>query len=193
MLLISIFFKNSHKNLLPASQTRRLVSSLSLLRPLLVMNFQKIIEKRRLALTKQAAETAQAMSNLNSEEVEAKLKKREELLLQVKVIEAELVSILDIPHEELFGTGASPKRRISSASSLDSAGSKRERLKSLPEELKLVKIAELLRADLKGLSAKEISGRIGDTYNTVSAHLAKHTEIYLKSGKKRSTVYSLKQ
>ena len=158
------------------------------------MNFQKIIEKRRLALAKQAAETAQAMSNLNGEEVEAKLKKREELLLQVKVIEAELVSILDIPHKELFGTGASPKRRILSASAgVDSAGSKRERLKSLPEELKLVKIAEILRENLKGLSAKEISGRIGDTYNTVSAHLAKHTEIYLKSGKKRSTIYSLKQ
>jgi hypothetical protein len=156
------------------------------------MNYSKIVEKRRLTLEKQAAEATQALNKLTSDDVDSKFKKREELLLEVWAIENELVSILDIPLEELFGVAHSPKSSSQGGSSTgDSSGSERERRKSLSEDLKLVKIADLLRANPKGLSAKEISERIRDTYNTVSAHLAKHTEIYLKTGQKRSTVYSL--
>jgi len=158
------------------------------------MHYSKIVEKRRLELEKQAAEATQALNKLTSDVVEAKFKKREELLLQVKAIETDLASMLDIPSEELFGTALSSKPRVSSSvASGDSAESLRGRRKSLPEELKLLKIADLLRANPTGLSAKEIAERIADTYNTISSHLAKHPLIYLKSGNKRSTVYSLIQ
>ena len=51
------------------------------------MHYSKIVEKRRLELEKQAAEATQALNKLTSDVVEAKFKKREELLLQVKAIE----------------------------------------------------------------------------------------------------------
>ena len=67
------------------------------------MHYSKIVEKRRLELEKQAAEATQALNKLTSDVVEAKFKKREELLLQVKAIETDLASMLDIPSEELLG------------------------------------------------------------------------------------------
>jgi DNA-binding transcriptional ArsR family regulator len=158
------------------------------------MEHSKIVDQRRIELERTAAETAKALENLNNDNLEKRFQRRKELLEEVKAIESELVAILGVSADALFGGGKPAKVRATSERINDSTeATRKQRRKSLTEEEKLVKIAELLRGNPKGLSAKEITDKTGDTYNTVSEHLSKHTERYVKSGKKRATVYMLKE
>ena len=114
------------------------------------------------------------------------------MLLKVKEIEKLLCSLLEVPVEKLFG-----KSIMEDGSGIPSSSKKTEtpegtnRRKSLSESEKIEKIGGLLRGKQEGLSAVEIARQINDTYNTVTAHLSRRTDLYSKTGSKVTTRYHL--
>jgi hypothetical protein len=153
---------------------------------------KELLNQRRLKLDAEEAERRRVREQLESINVDEKIQERKDLLLKVKEIETLLSSLLDVPAEKLFGISSveDGSDTLSSSKKMDNPeGAKRR--KSLSEHEKIEKIRALLKGREEGLSAVEIARQINDTYNTVSEHLSRHTDLYSKTGSKVTTRYHL--
>jgi hypothetical protein len=134
------------------------------------MDYLKLAEDQR----KAAQET---LRKLDAEVLTQKLSRRTEILQELKSLEKELSSLLGVgalaAGEQRAGRVRAPRR--TSVGDSERAG----------------RVDDLLSRHPHGLSAKRIAADLNDIYSSVQSFLKKHPEKYVRSGEKKSTVYTL--
>ena len=136
------------------------------------MDYLKLAEDQR----KAAEET---LRKLNADVLKQKLDRRTEILQELKNLEKELSSLLGV------GALASGEQRAGRA--------RAPRRTSVADSERAGRVDDLLSRHPQGLSAKRIASDLDDIYSSVQSFLKKHPEKYVRSGEKKSTVYTLKK
>lgn len=152
-------------------------------------HINQLIAQRRADFDRQEEERKKLRDHLYSSEIEEKNKKLIGLRKEVKELEDFLANALGVSVAEIRGESQTEEKKEASPKESLPKADRKKREKSLPEEEKIKKVADLLRGHTEGLSAVEISKAIGDTYNTVNKHLAERTDLYFKTGNKRTTKF----
>lgn len=154
-------------------------------------HIDKLIAQRRAEFDREEEERKKLRDHLFSSEIERKNQELIELRGRLKELEEFLAKALGVSVAEIRGQFQAEDKKEASSSEVPPTAQRRKRQKSLSEEEKIRKIAELLRSSREGLSAAEIAKATGDTYNTVNRHLSARTDLYSKTGNKKTTKFHL--
>ena len=154
-------------------------------------HIDKLIAERRAEFDREEEKRKKRRDDLFSSELEQKNQELIELRKSVRELEEFLARALGVSVAEIQGQSQAEERREAPTNELPPKAARKKREKSLPEEEKIRKIAEAIRCHKEGLSAAEISKAIGDTYNTVNKHLAARTDLYFKTGNKKTSKFHL--
>lgn len=154
-------------------------------------HIDKLIAQRRAEFDREEEERKKLREHLYSNEIVQKNQELIELRQRVRELEEFLAKALGVSLAEIRGQPRAEEGKEASSNERPPKAPRKKREKSLPEDEKITKIADVLRGHKEGLSAAEISKATGDTYNTVNKHLATRTDLYSKTGNKKTTKFHL--